>query len=75
MSTRVCVFGGGAIGSWLVVALLQAKKAEIVFIVRGEHGRIVKEQGLKLRKHQDNEKTTTDYSTEGVEIYNSIADA
>lgn len=46
---RVIVFGAGAIGG-VVGALLAESGREVTLIVRGAHGRAIRDQGLRLRR-------------------------
>ncbi|MGE0660613.1 MAG: ketopantoate reductase family protein, partial [Reyranellaceae bacterium] len=45
---RICIFGAGAVGSYLAARLAQAGK-EVSVIVRGPHLAAIREHGLKLQ--------------------------
>ncbi|PPI26682.1 ketopantoate reductase family protein [Rathayibacter sp. AY1B5] len=49
MSRRFLVIGGGAVGS-VVAAQLHLAGEDVVLIARGEHLRLVRERGLRLRR-------------------------
>ncbi|MWV59741.1 ketopantoate reductase family protein [Rathayibacter sp. VKM Ac-2754] len=49
MSARFLVIGGGAVGS-VVAAQLHLAGQDVVLIARGEHLRVVRERGLRLRR-------------------------
>ncbi|VAW14114.1 2-dehydropantoate 2-reductase [hydrothermal vent metagenome] len=52
--TRICVFGAGAIGGFLAVALARAG-AEVSVIARGPHLAAIKKNGLRLIKDATSE--------------------
>jgi len=55
-TTRICIFGAGAIGGYLAAALHEAG-AEVSLVARGPHLEAIRAEGLGLEK----DGTTTRY--------------
>lgn len=51
--TRVCIFGAGAVGSFMAAHLVRSGVAEVSVIARGEHLRAIRQDGIRLQSPQD----------------------
>lgn len=49
---RVCIFGAGAIGSFLGVHLVNGGECEVSVVARGEHLRAIRRDGIRLESPQ-----------------------